>query len=292
MVEFETGKLHQGLTYEEYVLMPGWRASDLKLFKRSPAHWKAAQTEPQKKSDAMRLGTLFHELLQHGEGHITNFREEPQVDKRTKIGKETLEEFRDSLEDGQIPVSQDEMRNLTGMFQSVLNYKILKNLIRDGMREVSGSIIDPETGLPLKFRADFISARGFMCDFKTTRDARNPFFYNQIFSDNFNSPFYILSAAHYVHCANMLKACKSESMTLIAVENEKPWGIKLWPLDIGCLDVGERWRKQITKQIAECVAKDQWPGYEERAEPVIPPQWAKVPDEEDDLDWMEDWRKK
>jgi len=89
--------------------------------------------------------------------------------------------------------------------------------------------------------------------------------------------FYILGAAHYAHCIREARIGTGESFTFVAIEKDPPYGIMIYPADSGCLDVGERWRKDLTRKIADAKASGVWPGYDERAYPLTPPDYASVP---------------
>lgn len=275
---YETGKLIQGLTYDEYAKVDGLRASDLKIIKRSPAHWKAAKEAPKKKTDALAFGTLFHTAIEHPAKFLDLYRVEPKVDLRTKAGKEVLANFRAESRPDAILVPHDWADDLVGMLRSCMNHKLLKNLLKDGVRETSLFVEDPQTGVLLQCRPDFVSAKGFLVDIKTTRDATQNFFLQEIFSSRFSgSPFYALQAAHYAHCARLSQACNGDSFIFVAIEKEPPYGIMIYPMDEGCLGPGEQWRFDLTKLYAECKAKNEWPGYPERAVQVFPPEWVELP---------------
>lgn len=277
-IPYDKGKLIPGLSYLEYAAVPGLRASDLKLLKRSPAHWQAAKNAPKKKTDALAFGTLFHTAIEHPERFLELYAVEPDVDLRTKIGKQELEEFKDKCKDDAIIVPYDWADDLVGMLRSCMNHKLLKNLLKDGVRETSLFVDDTETGELLQCRPDFISAKGFLVDIKTTRDASQSFFLNEIFSSRFSgSPFYGLQAAHYAHCARMSQVCNGDSFIFVAIEKEPPYGIMIYPMDEGCLGPGEQWRSDLTKLYAECRKTQQWPCYPERAVQVFPPEWVELP---------------
>lgn len=275
---YEKGKLIPGLTYDEYAVIDGLRASDLKLLKRSPAHWRASKTAPKKKTDALAFGTLFHTAIEHPAKFLETYIIEPDVDLRTKKGKEELEAFKSTVKPDAIVVPFDWADDLVGMLRSCMNHKLLKNLLKDGVRETSLFVEDDQTGTLLQCRPDFVSAKGFLVDIKTTRDASESFFLNEIFSSRFSgSPFYALQAAHYAHCARLSQVCNGDSFIFVAIEKEPPYGIMIYPMDEGCLGPGEQWRAELTKLYTECKRTDIWPCYPERAVNVFPPEWVELP---------------
>jgi hypothetical protein len=285
----ELNKLHQGMTYEEYAAKEGLRASDLKWMKQSPAHLRQARSQPEKRSEALDFGKLFHLAIEHGKKFLEMYIIEPVFEGRTKDGRLTtslnckeVREKKDAwhadLKPGAVVVKQAWVEPLKGMMRSCLEHRLVGNLLRNGVRETSLWVEDPDTGVTLKCRPDFISEKGFLVDIKTTRDARPAFFRGQIFSDRYDGdPFYVLQAAHYAHCARVSGAANGESFIIIAIEKEPPYGIMVYPLDVGCLGPGEQWRAELTNRYARCDAQGKWPCYDERAVPVTPPEWVALP---------------
>lgn len=288
----EFNKLIQGLTYEEYAAIGGIRQSDLQELRRTPAHWKAWKDGLRGydgKSDAREFGKVFHTAVENPELFLDTYVVEPEFTGFTKEGKESSQskEARDKKKawyaeqkPGSILVKRKWQDDLLGMLKACTNHGLVGKLIKNGVRETTLVAEDPETGETIQCRPDFISERGFIVDFKTTRNAAHPFFYNQIYSHRYHEdPFYVLAAAHYTHCVRVskLREVRHDSMTLIAIEKEAPFAIRLWPLDLGCIDVGERWRQHLMKLYAKCKAEGRWPAYPEQAEVVVPPEWAELP---------------
>lgn len=281
---FEQGKLHRGLVYEAYAAMEGFRSSWLYPLKRSPAHFKADQTNPRESTQALEFGKLWHSLVENGEKFMDLAKVEPVFQGYTQKGelttspnckavKEAREYWRAGLTKDAIIVKQEDFVTLTGMLQSMSSHKVVRNMIKEGLRETSASATCPETGLVLKFRPDLITSRGHIVDHKTTRDARYWYFYNQIFSDKGQNRFYVLSAAHYSYCAKLLGLPQYNAFTYIAIEKTPPYGINVFPLDEGALDVGERHRSKLMRVYKTCVETDVWPSYDEVVHPVYPPEW-------------------
>lgn len=272
---FELGKLHQGLTYEEYDAQEGLRASTLKLMMRSPAHYKFQE---KKESKAFDFGKVVHGFLEEGFAFANKFAVEPVFQGYTKKGELTtslnckeVKEKRDewySKLNGVTVVSQEDYDNIVGVLNAVGNHSKLKEFLRDGMREATGWVKDPVTGLTLKFRPDFISREGYIIDFKTTIDASKDYFERQILSRGRGSQFYILQAAHYAYCAKLLGLGKSNFFMWIALEKSKPFGIGIYTAEELEMEYGHLYRHRLTAQYAECLAKNEWPCYSENAQRI------------------------
>lgn len=275
----ELGKLIQGLSYSEYEAEPGLRASDLRMLKRSPAHWRAAKENPKKPTDALLFGRAIHAALENGEKFIETYAVEPEVNRRTNEGKAQIKEFYDKLPRGAIVVKPEWVDPIKGMLLKMREHRLVGNMIRHGTREGSLWVKDPETGLTLKCKPDLITSRNHLVDFKSTIDASEEAFMHCIFSGR--KYFYSLQLAHYCHCLKLAGLSSGESATIIAIEKKEPYGINIFPLDVGHLEVGEKWRRMLTKTYAMCLESGKWPSYPEQAVHVSIPQYVQYMEEEE-----------
>lgn len=279
--------LLEGVPYEEYDKIVGLRASGLKHLKRSPAHYIADKENPREPSDEMNFGKLFHSAMENPEKFLDLMVVEPLFTGFTKDGKESAQsgeakqkkkEWYAALSKEAIVIPAKNHSQLVGMVHAVRKHKIVGNMIKDGVRETTVVVTDPATGQPLKCRPDVIAVKGYLIDYKTTRDASPSFFLNQIFSDRGTSPFYVLGAAHYTHCARIAQVARGESFVFVAIEKTPPFGIMVYPLDRGQLEVGESHRAPLTRRFANCVQSGEWPSYDQKAFPTEIPEYVKWPD--------------
>jgi hypothetical protein len=163
------------------------------------------------------------------------------------------------------------------MLKAMNSHRVARALIKNGVRETSGFVKDPETGLILKFRPDLISEPGYIIDYKSARDASRPAFWQEIFKEW--KRFYVLSAAHYAYCAKLMGLPRSDELTYIAIEKKKPYGINIFPLEAAHIDYGESFRRPLMSLYAKCLEEDVWPGYDERVKPTPLPVY--------DADWKD-----
>lgn len=274
------GELHRGVPMDEYRTSEGVSASTLNAFRqaRSPRHFKHAQEHPKKPSEAFDQGRAIHSVLENGRKFLDNLAIVPDVDKRTKTGKEAVARFYADLRPGAVVVEPDWVDDIKGILNSMESHPRIRQLIGEGTRESSLWVHDPEFGLTLKCRPDLISAKGFLVDFKSTRDASKQSFLNDIFSPR--SYLYSMQMAHYCHCLR-LAGLGGDSATIVAIEKEPPYEIAIYPLDVGCLAVGESWWRKTLTDYAKCVRENDWPGYPRAAQPVEIPVWANGPTNND-----------
>lgn len=287
---FPLNQLHQGIPYEDYAAQNGLRASHLKLLKRSPAHFRAERMNPKEPTKALEDGKILHSIIENPERFMDTVTVEPVFVGLTKDGRESTrsaeamekkKEWYASTPENCLVVTEEQMAMCEGVYRSLTSHRLVKNILKNSIRETSLWTEDEETGEVVQIRPDIITEFGHVIDFKGTRDARPEFFLSQVFSDRYASPFYILGAAHYTHAIRSAKIGPGNSFTYVAIEKVEPYGIMLYPMDEGCIDVGERWRRQLTKTYADCRRSDRWPSYEERAFPVTPPEYAPIPIDEE-----------
>lgn len=288
----EIGKLLTGVSYQDYhdfgLKNNALRSGHLPHLKRSPAHFKNYLENPPEETEALRQGKLIHSAFENPEKFLDSYMVEPEFTGKTLDGKESKNskeakqkraEWRENVGKDKIILTSDEAVMITGILEAVAKHRITKNLLKDCVCEVSGFVKDPETGVMLQFRPDRIHKMGYVIDLKSTRDASIDYFTKEIFSHY--GRFYILNAAHYVHCAKLMGISKANAYTFVAIEKTKPYALNVFALDENQIEVGERWRKKLTKLYADCLDKNTWPGYEERViNPAIPP-WVDVPLDDD-----------
>lgn len=278
----EINKLSQGVSYAEYDKIDGLRAAWLREMMRSPAHLQEFIKNPPPATPAKREGQLIHLALENPERFADLAVIEPEFTGKTKDGRDSSRsgeakqkkaEWLASRKPDDVVIDQETFDMIKGIMNAVLSHGLVSKLISTGTRESSIVVRDTETGLILKCRPDVIADEQYLIDYKSTLDAQPDSFTRDIFSRR--SWFYILQAAHYVHCLKLL-GMRSDHAILIAIEKARPHGIGVYPLDSGCLEVGEQWRARLTKQYADCLMSGKWPGYAEEAIPVFPPQYADV----------------
>lgn len=285
--QFTLGQLTHGVTYQQYADAEGLRSGWLQEIRRSPAHLQEAIKNPKEPTPALILGQKIHHALENPEKFLDLAVCAPKFTGLTKDGRESSQsaEARKAKESwyadvelsGKIALTTDDYATITGILKAVREHRLTRNLLAKGYRETSIRVKDPETGQVLKCRPDFIHEEGFLVDHKSARDASRLAFGSEIFSEF--KQFYILNAAHYVHCLKLAGIGRKDEATLIALEKEPPYALNVFPLDAGHLDLGERWRASLTRKYAECVSSGIWPAYDEKAVCLEIPQYSRYPDE-------------
>jgi hypothetical protein len=250
--------LHE-LVAADYHALNAINKTGLDYIAKSPAHYQAYLKEPQEPTDAMIIGTATHYGVFEPELLYKNFFARPEgIDGRTKDGKARLEEL-GRQNAGKTMIKADEMAMIEGMMKSVRGHKLASQLISGGKAEMSAIAQDQEYGVLCKARPDYIRSDDTIIDLKTTDDAS--FFAFQRKVKGFR---YHVQAAWYLDTVNAAIGREQfKQFVLLVVEKSAPFGLIVYELDADAIKIGRIEARQNLKVYAECLKKNEWPGYSE-----------------------------
>lgn len=124
---------------------------------------------PQKTSAAFDVGSALHCLILEPELYAAGFATAPEVDRRTKEGKEIWQRFTE-LSEGKTVLTQEQSALVNQMAMVIEKNKYAQALLQGTHKEVSG-FHRIDDSLILKGRADAISHGNYIVDVKTVEDA-------------------------------------------------------------------------------------------------------------------------
>lgn len=232
------------------------------LWSSSPAHfWLDSSLNPNREPDESErphfaLGRAAHHLLLQGrKGFDAEYVIRPSKwkDWRTAEAREWKVE---QLKAGLTIITDAELANITGMARSLAAHPLVKAGILDGAVERSLIWKDPETGVWCKSRPDAIpNASGDFADLKTCvsvstdslRRSLGDFGYHQ-------QGALVAEASHHVLGQDLA------TFTLVWVEKEAPWCVRITTLTPEDLLRGQRQNQAALRIFASCVESGQWPG--------------------------------
>lgn len=212
--------------------MEGWSKSALDLIDKSPAHYIAWLKSDREPTPAQSFGSALHCAVLTPRLYHEQYAIEPNIDKRTKIGKELYQEFIEKSE-GKAPITSEQASKIEEMKTALFSHSLASKLITNGEAEQSFFWIDPRTGLLCKCRPDYLRYDGICIDLKTTEDSRFKSF--QRSSYNYR---YHVQGAYFID--GIFQATKKEcsDFVIIAIEKEPPYGIMVYRLDDLAIDTG------------------------------------------------------
>ena len=196
--------------YEDYMYLSN---SMLKSFiDKCPKHYAYKMENPTTPTQAMKFGTAFHMLALEGlDKFTTNYVKEPDVDKRTTLGKTTLAKFNESLK-GREPITTKNYETMMGMYEELVHHKNI-DLLR-GCNEIEKIYTwkNEDVDMLCKGKLDAVNtSKKYIVDLKTTRNA-HPENYIDI----------MLNSCYHMQAAYYLDALGYDDYYIIAIEKDKP----------------------------------------------------------------------
>lgn len=253
---------------------PSVSSSGLRLIEaKTPAHYYATSylnpnRVEQDDKEAFDFGRAAHSLLLGETGFFKQFAVRPEAfkDYRTKAAQE----WRDSTRaEGLTPLTSDDLAAIKAIAANLDAHPLARDLLR-GHIEQSLVFKDGPTGVWLKSRPDVLPiADGVVADLKTTTDASPEAVQRTIMSFAYPMQGALVGMA--------LKELLDVSMTafaLVFVEKSSPWAVNVVEIDLDWIGYAHRQLRRSINTFAECVSKNEWPGYS--GEPVIfMPEWLR-----------------
>lgn len=220
-------------------------------------------------------GQALHELVLEGEFKsvvVLDF-----DDWRTKASKEAkAAAYAADL----TPMLERDLVGVYAMANAVKDSPLAQSVLSNGKPEVSALAVDPETGLTLQSRMDWLkdldSKRPVIVDVKTTAKGANP----RSFSRETAERRYHFSASFYSRVLTALGYPKP-AFQWVVVGKDAPHSVSVIEYSDVDRTAGDALVDHALRLYAECVKTGRWPGYDTHVHQSDLPNWAH--DEADDL---------
>ena len=244
------------ISNKEYRQRPGISSSELKKIMITPAHYKHWKENPQEDTPALLFGRSAHKYILETYDFYTEFAVAPNVDRRTKEGKEEWARFVADSE-GKDVITQEQFEQIDAMRNSAYATPFVAKLL-SGNKELSFWGKDEDTGLVIKCRPDCITdfnGKHILIDYKTAQDVENTKFCRD--SIKFG---YDLQLAMY---RDILKQNTGLDYDVVIIAQEKtaPYVTNVFQLSENYLENGRNLYKEMLKVYKECLDTDTWYGY-------------------------------
>ena len=243
---------------KQYSAMKGIRRSDLWWMKKSPAHFKYHLEHPEE-SASLAFGSAAHACVLEPDYFMNEYAVVPQVDRRTKAGKEEIEAFKAEHSE-QTWIDETDFETIKDMYEALmLNEDISKILTAEKRVEVPFFWVDEETGEECKCKADIITEIDgvpYIIDYKTTTSCEDG-----AFERSARKYGYRFQAGFYSEGINM---CTMEDhvFAFIAQEKTAPYMARLFICDEGFVNAGKREFHELLRKYHQCKESNEWKGYE------------------------------
>ena len=252
------------MTEKEYNEHPGVRRSDLFKISESPEKYKWAIEHPVEPTPALIFGSACHKLVLEGtEEFAKEYAVAPNVDRRTKAGKEEWERF-SAANEGKTVVSEDNFCIMFDMGSAVSKCVMAENLLHgdNGETEVPFFWTDKDTGEECKVKLDRLvelDGRYVVVDYKTSQSAQTDKFVHSMIKFG-----YCLQAAMYTEGVMICKGLDYRPDFIFVVqEKDEPYSVNVIyvPSDSSVMQYGIDQFREYIGILHQCKELDNYYGY-------------------------------
>lgn len=252
-----TGRL-EGLPIGDYHAAPHLSSSGVSDILKSPAHYKHKVWTDTK---AKRIGSGVHVLLLEPEQAALLLPQPPDVNKRTKAGREEFTVWEAGLGPDATILSSDEREVAEKCAASLRGTKFAKRFRMFEPDTVQTEVslfakIDTEDGpCFMRARPDIVHPARVLVDVKTSRDADPEGFMRHAY--NFG---YHRQEALYRRVA-AAAGVEVERFAFAVVETDAPYSATWYELPEALIEEGDRAVLEAARVWARCTRENRWPGY-------------------------------
>ena len=233
---------------EDYHSYEGISKSGLDKIARSPAYFKGVkQKEPTR---AMAIGTAIHAAILEPERFDTEYC-------ITEAKLRTAKEYKDAkaIHGGELTLTATEGDKVLGMRQAVQNnQEAMAALNAEGKAELSAFCKDPETGITIRARFDWITNDRVVVDVKKTQDVRIPKFIKSVADYRYH-----VQDAMYSFIYKQITGDDLAAFYFLAVEEEAPHSNRMFELDALAKEMGMFYFRRYLRTYADCLDSGKWP---------------------------------
>ena len=244
------------MTEVEYRMHPAISRSELFKISESPEKFKYYKDNPEEPTPALIFGQLLHKMVLQPETLLDEFAKMPNVDRRTKAGKEEYSEF--VLKSvGKTIVTSDQYAKAIEMSTVLYSNPYVMKLLA-GEKEVPYFWTDEDTGEECKCRADCITTIGNMpmvIDLKTASCADN-----QTFTREAIKYGYEFQAAMYLDGIDKCTGTK-HGFVFIVIEKDPPYAVNIFQADDLFIKHGYDLFREYIGIYHDCKTTGNWYGY-------------------------------
>jgi hypothetical protein len=242
---------------------------------KSPAEFRWEQDHRIERS-AFDEGQAVHELVLEG-----GFKSIDVLDFdsfRTKDAKAARDA---SYAASRHPLLTADVAPLQNMAAAVAASPLAANVFTNGKPEVSALAYDREHGIYLQARMDWLqlpkwgSDRTVIADLKTSDKGANPRSFNREIAER----RYHLSMAFYRRVL-MLLGYDDPRLLFVVVGKREPYFISVHEVSVSDRIIGDQLVNKAIGTYADCLAADDWPGYDRQIHVTDLPAWAAYEAEE------------
>lgn len=190
-------------------------------------------------------------------------------DWRTNAAKEQRNQ---AYAENKIPLLAREVDVAMDMARAVFDHPDAGNLLSVGVAEASLTATDPDTGVRLKARPDWMNAGGqrlIIVDYKTSTTSDPDAFARKAFDFGYH-----IQLAWYRAVVRLAGLDADAQFVFIVQEKQAPYLLSVVEFDAEARAEGERQMRAALEIYRDCVQRDEWPGRPTGITPISLPPWA------------------
>lgn len=245
------------MTNAEYRAHPAISRSDLFKISKSPLHFRYEMDHPQEKTQALIFGSAFHKLVLEPDTFYDEFSVVPDVDRRTKAGREFWDDYMKSVPPWNDLIRVDDFALINDMAESIKSNKYARALLA-GQHEQSFFWTDEMTGEECKCRTDILADIGgvhIIADLKTCTAADTKSFQRDMMKYGYD-----LQA--YMYCEGVKQNTGIDhQFVFIAVEKTPPYAVNIMMAEQGVMESGLDKFREYIGIYHECKQTGEWWSY-------------------------------
>lgn len=245
----------------------------------APAKYRARMTGAldDEDKDAYRIGNAFESLLLEPAAFAREYAVEPDFGPCNRKGPRDARDAWRGEHKRALWLAADEGLAVEGMVAAVHRHPYAGPLVRlalTGAGIVQPTLLwdDPDTGLRCKARLDVLfpnmAGLDLVLDVKTTKSAQR-----WSFRADCARYGYHRQHAHYVDGLRQIGR-RPGPFYFLVVEKTPPYLVALYKLDDAAVDLGAEQVGRAMRTLADCIARDQWPGLADDVQTIDLPRWA------------------
>ena len=252
------------MTNAEYRSNPAISRSELFKIGKSPLHFKYERENPPEPSAALIFGQAFHKFVLEPDGFDEEFAVAPNVDRRTRAGKEAWASFVDSTPPWVQQISQDDFVAIQGMRDALMENRHAKFLIKSSQHELPLFWKDELSGEECKCRLDMFLGDGkqrIVSDLKSCTSAETEAFMRDVIKYGYDLQVfqYLDGVAH--NYGPPKDPENPDTFIFIAVEKTPPYAVNVMQADKYILMRGEALFREYIGTYHDCKESGNWWSY-------------------------------